>query len=372
MSRKITCTSETLEQLFASAQQDFVKQLETVRSEFMSRKYKSEDIEVKVNTKFSLGKDDECCEVIFSPKAWIKMNELVKKFTTEVQWHGTVSRLENNKFLVEDILVFPHEVSAATVVSNQTEYEAWLDKLTDEQFNKLRLHGHSHVRMGVTPSGTDNDVQNKFLSQLAKPADDYDPFYIFIIINKDGDIHCQVYDVTNNALFDNNETFVEMYLDEYESVDIFIKEAKKIATEPVRTYQAGFGHNYNQSYNQGSQVWSYNEDNRNGKHKKKKEKETPTLPAKSPNIDMEDYEEYEKMYGWGVGTMNLVKSQDYFNPLDVKQRCHIIGCGSVGSTIAELLTRLGIKRFHFTISTQYLHTTLRIKCFSTKTLSVQR
>lgn len=40
--------------------------------------------------------------------------------------------------------------------------------------------------------------------------------------------------------------------------------------------------------------------------------------------------------------MNLVKSQDYFSPLDVKRRCHIIGCGSVGSTVAELLARLGI------------------------------
>ena len=42
--------------------------------------------------------------------------------------------------------------------------------------------------------------------------------------------------------------------------------------------------------------------------------------------------------------MNLVKSQDYFSPFDVKQRCHIIGCGSVGSTIAELLARLGITK----------------------------
>ncbi len=40
--------------------------------------------------------------------------------------------------------------------------------------------------------------------------------------------------------------------------------------------------------------------------------------------------------------MNLVKSQDYFDPIDVTKRCHIIGCGSVGSSIAELLARLGI------------------------------
>lgn len=40
--------------------------------------------------------------------------------------------------------------------------------------------------------------------------------------------------------------------------------------------------------------------------------------------------------------MDLVKSQDFFNPLEVTERVHIIGCGSVGSTIAELLARLGI------------------------------
>ncbi len=42
--------------------------------------------------------------------------------------------------------------------------------------------------------------------------------------------------------------------------------------------------------------------------------------------------------------MNLIKSQEYFNPLDVESRCHIIGCGSVGSTVAELLIRLGITK----------------------------
>lgn len=43
--------------------------------------------------------------------------------------------------------------------------------------------------------------------------------------------------------------------------------------------------------------------------------------------------------------MDLIKSYDYFNPLSVQQRCHIIGCGSVGSTIAENLARLGITKF---------------------------
>lgn len=43
--------------------------------------------------------------------------------------------------------------------------------------------------------------------------------------------------------------------------------------------------------------------------------------------------------------MNLIKSFEYFDPTRVKERIHIIGCGSVGSTIAENLARLGLENF---------------------------
>lgn len=43
--------------------------------------------------------------------------------------------------------------------------------------------------------------------------------------------------------------------------------------------------------------------------------------------------------------MNLTKSIEYFDPVNVKGACHIIGCGSVGSTVAALLARLGVTRF---------------------------
>lgn len=41
--------------------------------------------------------------------------------------------------------------------------------------------------------------------------------------------------------------------------------------------------------------------------------------------------------------MNLNKSRDFFDPDMFDQNIHIIGCGAVGSTIAENLARLGIK-----------------------------
>jgi len=40
--------------------------------------------------------------------------------------------------------------------------------------------------------------------------------------------------------------------------------------------------------------------------------------------------------------LNLAKSYDFFKPESCRERLHIIGCGSVGSTLAELLVRFGL------------------------------
>lgn len=41
--------------------------------------------------------------------------------------------------------------------------------------------------------------------------------------------------------------------------------------------------------------------------------------------------------------MDLNKSLEFFDPRKVQERCHIIGCGSIGSNVAELLVRYGIE-----------------------------
>lgn len=42
--------------------------------------------------------------------------------------------------------------------------------------------------------------------------------------------------------------------------------------------------------------------------------------------------------------MDLVRSYEFFKPENCKERIHIIGCGAVGSTIAENIARLGVTK----------------------------
>jgi hypothetical protein len=43
--------------------------------------------------------------------------------------------------------------------------------------------------------------------------------------------------------------------------------------------------------------------------------------------------------------LDTTKHDEYFDPIQVDKPCHIIGCGAIGSTVAETLARLGIQKF---------------------------
>lgn len=44
--------------------------------------------------------------------------------------------------------------------------------------------------------------------------------------------------------------------------------------------------------------------------------------------------------------MDLSKSFEFFNPTEVKEPIHVIGCGSVGSYVATFLARSGLRKLH--------------------------
>lgn len=146
--------------------------------------------------------------LIFFPSAWVKMTTLVQNCDTECAWHGTVFISEDRRtFQIKDILTYPQVVTAATVDIDEEQYEVWHQSLDDNTYNSLRMQGHSHVNMGVTPSKTDTTMYNDFLQTLSN-----DSFYVFIVANKKGDFWVNIYDIKENAIYTKNDITMSVAL----------------------------------------------------------------------------------------------------------------------------------------------------------------
>lgn len=165
--------------------------------------------------------------LLFENDAWEKMRALVDSFDKEIAWHGVARRGENkDEYIISDILIFPQKVTGVTVTTDQEEYEKWCMSLEDDIFNNMRMQGHSHVNMGVTPSSVDNTLYEQILDKLQD-----DMFYIFIIANKKGDMTVKIYDLAENMFFDTKDVEVINTT----ALSEFVAQAKKLVKDNVVT-----------------------------------------------------------------------------------------------------------------------------------------
>jgi len=174
----------------------------------------------EINYRKSYGYKDCGAVVWLTAEAYRKILALVTGFSDEVGWHGTVSRESDSEFIIEDIFVYPQEVTGSTVNTDQTEYTKWLYELDDETFNKVRMQGHSHVHMGVSPSGTDVKHRQQILDQLED-----DMYYIFMVWNKSLSVHTLVYDMSRNILYEDGD--VDVRLIGGDGMDGFLTDARE-------------------------------------------------------------------------------------------------------------------------------------------------
>jgi len=134
--------------------------------------------------------------IYIAPKALDKMAWYVQGCDKEIGWLGKVVREDTTSgmfYIIQDVYLFEQEVNGTTceispeglskfatdmVISNSDEA---MDIL-----NNLRLWGHSHVNMAVSPSGQDNTQINTF-----KEAN---PWFVRVIANKHGEMEFCIYD----------------------------------------------------------------------------------------------------------------------------------------------------------------------------------
>lgn len=225
MSKPIKLTDELLQKI----QEEFVAKVKSM---------KMFDGKLKYEREFKWDDSDtDRATIYLSSVAFAKMNALIQQFDSEVAWHGVVERDQEDPsiFRITDILVYPQIVTGTTVNTDQEAYQTWLYSFDDDVFNNMRMQGHSHVNMSVSPSGVDTTHQEKILEQIAE-----NDYYIFMIWNKKYDHFVRIFDLKNNTLYETADVDV-LIGDAGVDLEAFIEESKKIA---ANTY----GYNGYQGY----------------------------------------------------------------------------------------------------------------------------
>lgn len=185
-------------------------------------------------------------KIIFTPEAYSKMITLVNNFDSEVAWYGYVDRVGDASFKISDVFVYPQVVTGVNVDTDEDEHRAFLEKIPDEDYNRIRFQGHSHVNMGTSPSGTDLTDQATRVGNSSP-----DTFWVFVIWNKKNEHNAKIYDLANNVLYENGDIDVSIEFDNGE----FLEESKKLVKTKTYTYH-GTGA-YNSSKKSGTHDYGY-------------------------------------------------------------------------------------------------------------------
>lgn len=131
--------------------------------------------------------------VEYTPHAKAIIDYLVANNSQEVGWLGTVER-EGHRFIIDQIYVPSQEVSSVeTLIDHNAMTDLWEEIFSSGgDPGKLIYWGHSHVNMGVSPSGQDEYQVRRFLRGC--------PIFIRGIYNKAGASKVDVYDMDNRIV----------------------------------------------------------------------------------------------------------------------------------------------------------------------------
>lgn len=172
--------------------------------------------------------------------AWIKTQLLIHGFDTEVEWYGLVDRIDDDHILIYDILNYPQTVTRVSVRGDNDQHQKWLFSLQDEQLKHLRMHGHSHVNMDISPSETDL----RFQEDMAKQCPEND-MYLFMIFNKRGNIYIRF---CKGGVFAEYDTlYMNVVFEDRITTDAeFLNEAYSMAKQNTEQEREGNGNEFKQ------------------------------------------------------------------------------------------------------------------------------
>lgn len=249
--------------------------MEECRNDFEKALSGTKLVDGKITFTKTFNMEDRKATVYFTGEAWTKMVMLIKEFDKEVAWHGVAHRVEDetkDEYVITDILVYPQEVTGASVEMDTEKYAEWImANVEDERFDNIHMQGHSHVNMSTSPSSVDINHQEEILNMLGD-----DDFYIFMIWNKSFVATNKIYDLKKNILFEDRDVTVKI-VGGVEDLEAFIKAAKDMVKSKTYVYAGNTGNTGNKGYSGYNGYNGYNGYGGNGGGQNNRQ--TPTTPA---------------------------------------------------------------------------------------------
>lgn len=136
--------------------------------------------------------------VFIDSDAITKMALFVDECADEIGWLGTAYH-EDNNFYIEDVFLFEQEVHATTTEITPDGLSDFATELLKQDngmdvWNNMKMWGHSHVNMGLTPSGQDD-------SQMETFKEGGHDWFIRLIANKKGELKIDIYDYKAGVVY---------------------------------------------------------------------------------------------------------------------------------------------------------------------------
>lgn len=138
--------------------------------------------------------------ILFTTKAYSELRSMyttTESKTYEFMYIGEVEHI-NNVYAIKHVRLIPQcQISMTHCETDDDKYPIWLQEQYNVKDRKLiRFHGHSHVNMGTTPSGDDDNAIMKMMNYVSD-------FFIQFIMNQKEDYTLNLYDKQNNLIYEN-------------------------------------------------------------------------------------------------------------------------------------------------------------------------
>lgn len=138
--------------------------------------------------------------ILISSTALSKMSVFVDECSDEIGWLGTAYKNEEHNFInINDVFLFDQEVHATTTEITPEGLSDFATELLEQPdgidiWNNMKIWGHSHVRMAVSPSGQDD-------SQMATFSESGHDWFLRLIANKNGEMKIDLYDYKTGVIY---------------------------------------------------------------------------------------------------------------------------------------------------------------------------